>query len=151
MQDKNLPVKTDIQDNKLAAWVPEDLRAEFLVETTLPQETPEDRFRVLELLEGECFAGEDAIGSVIEVGDYIIHPVKMLDEPTGEYKDGLRTVLIQSEGPPIAFVAQSILAGISRLVYATKQVPPFRPPLRCMLKQQSRGKNRFYKLIPVTE
>jgi hypothetical protein len=130
--------------------VPEEISKGFLVETTLPQVTAEDRSKVLDLVEGEEVHGRETVGSVIALGDYIMHPVKILNKETGEINEAIRTLLVQPDGPPVSFVSAGILKSIGRIAWRVGHMPPYRPPIPVKLKQRSLGGGRVtYSLQPI--
>lgn len=148
----NLPERSETHGNVTASWLPQSVKNGFVVESTLPMVTSEDRGLVLELLETEALKGESLIGSVIYLGHYVIHPVDLTDNNTGEIVHCARTILPQPEGPPVAFVSTGVLESISRIAWKEKRNPPFEPPLRVKLKSvPCGGGHRTYKLIPVRD
>jgi hypothetical protein len=152
MSDEKLPVKTEVHGKGVAAWHPNDVQQAFVVHTTLPQDTPEQRFAVLSMIEGETLSGETCIGCEFELSHYIVHPVTFFNEETGEVVEARRTLLLQEGQPPIAFVSDGILRSIGRIAYASGQLPPFKPPIKVKLKQVSgKGPRRTYKLIPISQ
>jgi hypothetical protein len=152
MSDDKQPIKTEVHGKGLVAWHPDDVQTAFVVHTTLPQNTPQERFKVIELIEGETLSGESCLGCEFELSDYIVHPVTFLNEETGEVVEARRTLLLQDGQPPIAFVSDGILKSIGRIAYAAGQVPPFKPPIKVKLRQVSgKGGRRTYKLVPISQ
>lgn len=148
-----LPAKREqTPEGLVATWLPAQLLEEFNWQTTLPQETREQRYQILALIEGECIKGSDVIGSDLLLWHYIAHPVTMTDEETGETADGVRLILLQPDGPPVAFVSLGVLQSIARIQKAEQRSMPFNPPVKVVLRQvKGKGARRVYKLVPVVE
>jgi len=146
----NLPAPREYTPEGLpVVWDPFKNSAEFAVQTTYPVSTPEERSVVLDILEGEYVEANDVIGDVFEFSHYITHPVKLLDQDTGEMVDAIRTLLPQSNGPPIKFVSIGVLESINRIAWQQGKLPPYYPPILVKLKQQKvRNKGRTFKLVP---
>lgn len=141
-----------LADGLVAEWFPAELLSQVAWQTTMPNETPEERLRVLEVIEADAIKGRSMAGKVFEIRDYVCHPCRMTIEETGEIAIGCRTVFPQPDGPPIGFVSMGILQSLGRIVEALKRQPPFDPPLKVTLKISSgRGPRIVYKLVPVME
>jgi hypothetical protein len=150
MSQPPVPKTIDVEPGALAQWVPQEISAGFLVDTTLPQSTDVERARVLDIVEGDEIKGREAVGSVIFLSDYVMHPVKVVNKQTGELSDGIRTLLLQPDSPPVSFVSAGILKSIGRIAWRYGKLPPYNPPIRVKLKQKSLGGGRVtYKLEPV--
>lgn len=148
-----LPAKREkTPEGLLATWMPEQLLEDFEWQTTLPQETRQQRYQILSLIEGECMRGSDLIGSEMFLWHYIAHKVTLTDEETGEQTDAIRIVLVQPDAPPVAFVSLGVLQSIARIQKAEQRSMPFDPPVKVFLRQmKGKGARRVYKLIPVVE
>lgn len=148
-----LPEKSEpTPEGLMARWKRTKDANGFVCESSMPMVTPQDRGRILDILDGECLAGGDLIGANFWLGDYIAHPVQLTDPETAEVIDAIRIVLPQPDAPPIAFVSIGILKSIARLSWKEGRTPPFDPPLRVKLRQVSaRGGRRTFKLVSVTE
>lgn len=148
----NKPLGTDKDGQLQITWPHEVFKQEFAFATSLPNVTQEDRVGLLAIWESECLKGSTLIGAEFTIADYICGPCTMVDEGTGEETDGIRTLFISPDHPPIAFVAKAALEAIRKLSYARGCLPPWDPPVRVKLRQVSgRGARRTYKFIPVTK
>lgn len=122
-----------------------------LLRTSYPCATEADRAKVIELIESQDVPGESMIGQELSISDYIVHPVQITDEATGEVADAIRCILPQPDGRLVAFVSTSILEGINRLAFVRQSLPPWEPAIRVRLIQVRTGRKRLiYKLLPVT-
>lgn len=145
----NLPERSEQHGDHKATWMPPSLKNGFIVESTLPMNTEAERDLVLQVIESDALKGETLIGSNIYLGHYVIHPINLEDQNTGEVVEVARTILPQPEGLPVAFVSTGILESISRISWKHRQAPPFDPPLLVKLKSVPTGQGRrTYKLIP---
>ena len=140
-------------DNNIAAkWLPSHIREAFSVETSLPAVTAADRSAVLSVIEGETQSGESLVGEVIHLGHYVLHPVTLVDQITGEEVTAVRTILPQPDGGAVAFVSLGIIKSLGRIAWAVGKSPPYDPPLRVKLVSRGTGNGRrTYKLVPVEE
>lgn len=146
----NLPARSEEYGGVKALWVPLDSKNGFCVETTLPTDDPIQRAAVLAVVEGQDVKGESLIGAKLFIGHYVIHPIELVNEETGESVQAARTLLLQPEGPPVSFVSTGVLKSIARISWATGRMPPFDPPVPVKLVQQSTGRGRrTYKLVPL--
>lgn len=150
MANESVPKVIDVEPGVVGSWFPDHLQQNFAVETTLPQVTDADRARILDIIECESIRGQDILGSVIMLSEYVMHPITLENPESGEVVDAVRTLLVQPEGPPIQFVSTGILKSIARIAWKERRNPPFDPPVKVKLVQKSTGKGRrTYKLLPV--
>ena len=107
--------------------------------------------RIVQLLSGDCLSADDCIGATLRIKGYIMHPCTVSDGDTGEQKDAIRTILVQDDGEPVAFVSRTIIDQIQRLAYIRDDQAPWDPPIVARLRQKSHGANRVYILVPESE
>lgn len=133
-----------------AVWRTSDLMDTFLVATSLPHDEQSHRMAILSIIDSECHAGSDLIGSEMYVGEYIVHPVALTDDETGEQVIARRLVLPQPDDIPVAFVSEGCIKSLERISWAVGRQPPWDPPVKVRLiqKKTSRGRRTFL-LVPV--
>lgn len=133
-----------------AAWLSHSASGHWDVHTSLPVVENWHRQKILEIVDSDCVKARSRIGTVIEIGHYICHPAEVRSRQTGKIQECVRTVLPQSDGPPISFVSKTIVKAIAKLAWATGRTPPFDPPLKCRLKVSGDSDNIIYRLELVT-
>lgn len=136
-------------DRVIAAWLRHSGAEAFDCRTSLPVTEAWHRTAILSILDSDCVPGGSLIGQVFELGHYIVHPVELRDDESGEVTQAARIVLPQSDGPPIAFVSDGVIKSIAKIAWAIGREPPYDPPVKVRLKQlSSRGGRRYFKLVP---
>lgn len=148
-----LPVhEEETAEGLVASWIPARLFEDFAWQTSLPDETLDERRKILAIIEGEEIKGQTIIGSTLYVSHYVCHPINLRIKNTEEFATGVRTILPQPEGPPVSFTALGILQSLKRIAHTERRTLPFDPPMKVLLKQVgTSGARRTYKLIPVSE
>lgn len=129
-----------------AAWLRHSLERPFDVRTSFPDDGATNRQLILSIVDSDCVPARSKIGEVIEISHFLCHPAEVRNEKTGELEESIRTVLPQPEGPPISFVAKSIIKALQKLSWATGQQLPFDPPIRAKLKLTGRAGRQVYLL-----
>lgn len=148
MSDKLPACTEETAEGLVAQWNPFENSPEWAVESSLPQNTVDERNKILAIIDGEYTRGCDIIGKCFFISDYVAHPVRIPDPETGELVDAARLIFPQPDGPAVTFVAMSAFKSLKKLVWAERRVPPFNPPIPVMLKQVSAGKmKRVYQFI----
>lgn len=136
----------------MAQWCPMELAANWDIRTSMPTDTQLAKSVVIETLNAENLAAELFINKQFPFSNYIFHSTKVWDDDAQAYKDAIRTVLPQPEGPPIAFVSLWIIEQIGRLIKAIGKEPPYDPPVMVLLTQvKASGAKRTYKLNRVRQ
>lgn len=149
-QPNSLPEKSESHPGVVARWSPTGIGTSFVLETSLPVKTPEERGRVLAIIEGDSVAGETLLGQQLAIRDYICHPVDITDDESGEVVQAVRTLLIEPSGRVVTFVSAGVLKSLGRLAYVRDGFPPWEPPIVVTLRQRSTGRGRrTYSLSPV--
>lgn len=150
---ENLPERSEEQpDGLMARWDAFNDASDFVVHSSLPTFSPDERAEVLNMIEGESLRGGDMIGAVFLFSHYIAHPVRLVSDDTGEVVNAVRLLFPQNDTQPIAFVSTGILKSVGRIAWQVGHPPPYDPPIKVRIKQvNTRGAKRTYKLVPVTE
>lgn|SRR5438552_7847459 len=148
--ENQLPARREDADGLMAKWDIPGLSSNFNLQTSLPSDSPEHRLMVLSILEADSRPMSELIGQEIYFGDYIFHPVELENPDTGEIAEGIRTVLIQPEGLPVACVSVGVLQSIKRIVSQMRSLPPYDPPVKVrVIQKTTRQGRRTFKLAPV--
>lgn len=146
----NQPEVEEQHANVVARWSPSEIAANTWWTTSLPCETAEHRLMLLSIIDGDVDSGESQIGREFYLADYVCHPVQLRDQQTGELVDAVRTLVIPTDGLPLAFVAASILDSLGKLLRAVGEAGRFPDPPKVRLVQRgTRGKGRVYSLVPI--
>lgn len=146
------PLGVDRDGTMLVRWPHEYLKEHEGLSSSFGEDDPKVRLWVLSVWESECDKGATWIGRTMKITDFIVGPVTMIDEETGEETDGYRTLFIGPDHPPVAFVAKAALDALRKISKAVGYPPPWEPPVEVLVKQVAgRGARRTYKFIPQVE
>ena len=78
----------------------------------------------------------ECIGEVIEIKDFVVHEVQVLDENTGELTNLLRTVIISSDGTSYEAVSIGIANSLQRLIAFLGKPSEWDEPVKVKIKQK---------------
>ena len=78
----------------------------------------------------------ECIGEVIEIKDFVVHEVQVLDENTGELNNLLRTVIISSDGTSYEAVSIGIANSLQRLIAFLGKPSEWDEPVKVKIKQK---------------
>lgn len=138
-------------DGEVITWDHGSLKDQFQVLTSLPHDTPEHRAVIIDLLERVELPKDDMLNEVIEISEYIAHPVMYRSAADGQLKPGVR-IIFPIEGKGIlAGTGRPLLESVQRLAWASGRNPPWYPPIKAKLVQRAtREGGRTYKLTYVS-
>ena len=90
---------------------------------------------------------------VIEIKDFVVHPVTILDENTGELVNMLRTVIISADSTSYEAVSVGIANSLHRLIQFVGQPSEWEEPVFVKIKQKKTrtGDNKVTLLEIVEE
>ena len=146
------PLGEDHDGNLLIRWPHEYLRQHGGLVHSYGESTPALNLWVLSVWESECVKGADMIGKTFAIEHAICGPATFINEESGEEADGIRTLFLGPNHPPIAFSAKAAWDAIGKLTKAIGHGPPWDPPVMVLLKQvAARGARRTYRFIPQIE
>lgn len=78
----------------------------------------------------------ECIGEVIEIKDFVVHEVQVLDENTGELTNLLRTVIISTDGTSYEAVSIGIANSLQRLITFLGKPSEWDEPVKVKIKQK---------------
>lgn len=78
---------------------------------------------------------DDHKNEEFELVDVIAHPLKLVDENTGELVDCMRTVLVMADGKRFEAISQGIVSSLSKMFGIFGQ-PTYNPPLKVKVVEQ---------------
>ena len=78
----------------------------------------------------------ECIGEVIEIKDFVVHEVQVLDENTGELANLLRTVIISTDGTSYEAVSIGIANSLQRLITFLGKPSEWEEPVSVKIKQK---------------
>lgn len=118
-----------------------------LVWGTLPND-PRERLAYISGLTGdEAVKGDDLPGQVFEAVSYLVHPVEMVDEHSGEVITHNRLVIRAADGLPYSTLSPHALQSWG-MVVATLGHGPYDPPVPCEFREgKSRRGMKFRTLV----
>lgn len=94
----------------------------------------------------------DHLGETFELTHFIIHPVELVNEETGELDKALRTVLIKADGTCFSTVSETIVKRLRDLVSILGEPASWPKPVKVKISRvKGNGKNFFYDLSIVTK
>jgi hypothetical protein len=89
----------------------------------------------------------DVIGKPIALKHLIAHRVSLANPETGEVKDAMRLILVDSKGAAYHCVSEGVLTSLKMITAVLDRKPPFDPPLNVIaVQKQTKGGRRIYKL-----
>lgn len=94
----------------------------------------------------------ECIGEVIEIKDFVVHPVTLLDENTGELVNMLRTVIISADGTSYEAVSIGVANSLQRLISFVGEPSTWEEPLFVKIKQKkTRNGDNKVTLLEIVE
>lgn len=108
-------------------------------------ETDEQRAELYNALNSPDVRISDHVNKEIDLRDFVIEPVELRNETTGELEVAPRVVLIDTDGNSYHGVSNGIYNALSRLcmIYGRSSFPNGLP---VRIKQINRGANRLFTL-----
>lgn len=90
----------------------------------------------------------DCIGDTIHLTDIVAHPIKLVDEKTGEVIDSMRMVLIDKEGIGYEAVSSGLVNAVMRIIQIFGQPDTWEEPIpvRPIQKATRNGLNKVTTL-----
>ena len=83
--------------------------------TIVDDGTRESKVAIYNAVNGDGENLSDHIGKVINVENYVAHPVSLVDPKTGEVTEALRIVLVTTEGECYASVSTGVLSSLQKI------------------------------------
>ena len=84
--------------------------------STIPNDgSRESQIKIYNAINGDGENLGDHLNKVIEVENFVAHPVQMVDDQTGEIIEALRIVLVTPTGETYASVANGVLSSIQKI------------------------------------
>ena len=108
-------------------------------------ETDEQRAELYNALNSPDVRISDHVNKEIDLRDFVVEPVELRNETTGELEVAPRVVLIDTDGNSYHGVSNGIYNALSRLcmIYGRSSFPNGLP---VRIKQINRGQNRLFTL-----
>lgn len=78
----------------------------------------------------------DFIGKTIALKDIVAHPIRLLDENTGEVIDAMRMVLIDDKGEGYEAVSSGLVNAVSRILQIFGQPETWSEPIKVEVVQK---------------
>ena len=150
MENENV-IEMPGPNGEIITWHQGSLREQFQVMTSLPQDSPEHRAVIMDLLERVEMDKDSLVNEVLELSEFIAHPVLYRSAGDGGLTPGVRIVFpIEGRGI-LAGVGRPLLESVQRLAWASGRTPPWYPPVKAKLVQRAtREGGRTYKLTYVS-
>lgn len=73
---------------------------------------------------------DDHKGEVLEITDFVAHPIELQDEQTGEMVQAMRIVLIDKEGEGYHAISAGVVSSMQRIISIVGQGPWTDEPLQ---------------------
>lgn len=126
--------------------------ASLQIWTSLDPTTPEGKAAIVGHMQGESAeAIGDALNTIVEVANILVHRVEIVDTNTGELLEADRIVMIRPDGSSVACVSAGIRRSL-QLICNLYSLPPWNPAMRLKVQQkQTRAGRRTYNLVPVVD
>lgn len=131
------PDRNRMYSDYIATWNIKDLWDPWLVPSTLPSDTEEDKLIILSLIQADATPVEELVGNTFPMWHYIVHPVTITQVTTGRQWKERRIVFPQENKLPIDSMSLAIIKGIGKFVEESNRWPPWYPPLEVMVHRQS--------------
>jgi len=121
--------------------------------TTLPQETPLDKAKLMNCLQAPDFKTDEIIGKTFMLKNFIAQNITMVNEETGEITDATRLVLISEKGKSVVAVSKGLFNSVKMLIqiFGLPGNGGWKESIPVMLAQLTVKKGRTFNLKVVTE
>lgn len=108
----------------------------------------ESRIKIYNAVNSSDQKIDDHIGEVFNLRDVVAHPVRLVDEKTGEVTDSVRTILIMEDGSTYAAVSEGIVGSLSKL-FAIVGAPTYEPALPITVKKLKTRRGYYTNVIEI--
>lgn len=114
--------------------------------SNIAQDDPDGDALFMRTLGEADYAAEDMFGIEFELTRWIVMPVTWESDDNGEARQGLRTILIDSQGRTASFGSDGIVKSLDMLI-ARRGPGPWNPPIKIKLAQiKLKSGHRTYAL-----
>lgn len=126
------PLHQEKQDGMLVTWDDGAFGDALRLRTSLPCETQEDRIGLYAISESDCQPAREVVNTELVISDYICHECE-LHGKEGEVVRAVRTILLQPNGRPVAFVSKAAYNFVRRTARHEPGQPAWDPPIKVKL------------------
>lgn len=153
----NLPVAVPVQQNLALITEPDDdgqkLMAQWMSSTpqavtNLSNDDPESELAMVRAMGKADFQVRQAVGRIMEIVGYVIHPAELTDQRTGEVKCKLRCVLLCRDGSTVSTMSNGVLRVV-RVLATTRKQGRWNPPVRAEIKEYPLEGGKTYCILNV--
>lgn len=126
------PLNQEKQDGMLVTWNDDAFGDTLRLRTSLPCESQEDRIGLYAISESDCQPAREVVNTELTICDYICHECE-LHGKEGEVIRAVRTILLQPNGRPVAFVSKAAFNFVRRTARHQLGQPAWDPPIKVRL------------------
>lgn len=138
------PLHQEKQDGMLVTWGDDAFGDALRLRTSLPCETQEDRIGLYAISESDCQPAREVVNTELTICDYICHECE-LHSKEGEVVRAVRTILLQPNGRPVAFVSKAAFNFVRRTARHELGEPAWDPPIKVKLTLIQIPQGQTYK------
>lgn len=138
------PLHQEKQDGMLVTWNDGAFSDALRLRTSLPCDTQEDRIGLYAISESDCQPAREVVNTELVISDYICHECE-LHGRDGEVVRAVRTILLQPNGRPVAFVSKAALNFVRRTARHELGQPAWDPPIKVKLALIPIAQGQTYK------
>lgn len=138
------PLHQEKQDGMLVTWDDDAFGDVLRLRTSLPCETQDDRIGLYAISESDCQPAREVVNTELVISDYICHECN-LHGKEGEVVKAVRTILLQPNGRPVAFVSKAAFNFVRRTARHELGQPAWDPPLKVKLTLVPIPQGQTYK------
>lgn len=117
------------------------------VDGSLPDDPRKQLAMISQMTQGESEAGDAIVGARLCVTNWLVHPIELVDEHSGEVVTHIRLILSDAENKRISTLSPSVL-GAWQLVIVALGKGPFEPGINIEIREgKSRRGMKFRTLV----
>lgn len=116
------------------------LNSEEITVLGKPAETLEDKKTLANALVSPDYSLKDFINNDLWIKNYYCEPVIFSPDENGEVKEGIRTVLISTEGKSYACAARGVVTALKNITQIFGSAEEWTEPIHVEVKSVSLGK-----------
>lgn len=91
----------------------------------------------------------DNLNKTIEVADFVIQPIDLADEETGEVRSVARTVIIATDGTAYHAISAVVFRDVQNIIGILGKPGSWDEPLKVKTVRNGSGTRKFMTLVPV--
>lgn len=113
--------------------------------SSIPARTPRERMALLKKVT-EATKVDDAIGTTINLANFVVQAVQLTDEKTGEVSEALRITLLDEDDNAFVATSKGIANQLKLLLQVMGEPSTWTEPVPVTFAQEGSGARKYFTL-----